>query len=330
MQMEEAILQAIHDAPDESASWLVLTDWLEENGHAERAELMRLHHRLRQPGLIPGRDGLEKRARSLLLGGVRPSVPTLVNSVGMTLVLVPPGTFLMGSPDPDPRQGGSHADERPQHPVTLSRAFYLGRCEVTQGQFEQIMNANHSRFRPGGDGAQRVEGIDTRVLPAENISYNDATEFCRRLSALAAEKEAGRSYRLPSEAEWEYACRAGAWLSHYHFGNRLIKKQANFGWNPPNLGRTTAVGSYAPNLFGLHDMHGNVWEWCADWYSPGYYQSSPKVDPPGPRRGERRVIRGGGWSTSADLCRAALRGHNTPDARHEYNGFRVAMTRSRK
>jgi uncharacterized protein (TIGR02996 family) len=324
MQMEEAILQAIHDSPNEQTSWLVLTDWLEENGQSEKAELMRLHFQLRQPGVTPKRANLEMRARALLVKGARPVVPALVNSIGMTLVLVPPGTFLMGSPD---RPVDLHPDERPQHEVTLTEAFYLGMHEVTQGQFERVMYANHSHFRLGGEGGHCIEGIETSVLPAENISWLDATEFCQNLSALPAEKKAGRVYRLPTEAEWEYACRAGVWLSRWHFGNRLTKKRANFDkdWN----GRTQAVGSYLPNLFGLCDMHGNVWEWCADWFDEDYYRHGPAVDPTGPKSGERRVIRGGGWSSSAEMCRSALRGHNTPDARREYNGFRVAMTRTR-
>src|SRR5262249_37514254 len=149
--------------------------------------------------------------------------------------------------------------------------------------------------------------------------YADALAFCKKLSALAAEKKARRVYRLPSEAEWEYACRAGT-KTPFHYGDSLSSKQANFdGSKPygaavrgPYLERTCAVGTFAPNAWGLYDMHGNVWEWCHDWYAEGYYKKSPPRDPQGPSRGTLRVIRGGSWYYFARSCRAAIRFKNKP------------------
>jgi formylglycine-generating enzyme required for sulfatase activity len=184
------------------------------------------------------------------------------------------------------------------------------------------MGANPSWFSPTGDGRGSVAVRDTRPFPVENVSYLDALDFCRRLSRLPAERRAGRAYRLPTEAEWEYACRAGVWSTPYHFGPDLDPARANF----KSFGRPVPVGSYDPNAWGLFDMHGNVWEWCADWFDAAWYRHSQAEDPPGPATGQRRVLRGGGWTGSVDFCRSALRGHNLVDARHNYNGFRVALS----
>jgi uncharacterized protein (TIGR02996 family) len=321
MNLEEALLQAIHDSPGDDTPRLVLADWLEEHDQHQRAELLRLQVVLRTISRGPERLAREKRVQELLAGGVRPCVPEVVNSLGMRLALIPPGSFLMGAAE---RRPGDSQDEQPQHEVEISRAFYLGVTEVTQEQYEKVMVSNPSYFAAGAarEGNNRLGAdVDTRSFPVDSVSHEDATELCRRLSALPAEKRAGRRYRLPSEAEWEYACRAGIFSTDYHFGAKLESSQANFS----GAGRSVAVASFGPNAWGLFDMHGNVWEWCADWYHKDYYKTSPRRDPTGPTSGARRVIRGGGWTGSVHLCRASLRGHNSADARHSYNGCRVVL-----
>src|SRR5262249_15473190 len=155
--------------------------------------------------------------------GVRPVVPILVNSLGMSLALVPAGTFWMGSPEGEP---GWHQDESPRHRVEISRAFYMGCCPVTQEQYQRVTGQTPSHFRAGAEGRQLVRGMDRGSSPVERISWFAAVEFCRKLSELPAEKEAGRTYRLPTEAEWEYACRAGT-STLFHFGDSLTSDRAN-------------------------------------------------------------------------------------------------------
>src|SRR5262249_5007346 len=152
-----------------------------------------------------------------------------------------------------------------------------------------------------------VAGKDTRNFPVENVSWHDAVAFCRKLSEREEEQKAGRVYHLPTEAEWEYACRGGA-RSPFHYGNALSSTQANFHGDyaygnaakGPSLERTTSVGSYDANAFGLYDMRGNVWEWCADWYGP--YPAKPVQDPTGPATGAHRVVRGGSWDQYGSNC----------------------------
>jgi formylglycine-generating enzyme required for sulfatase activity len=203
----------------------------------------------------------------------------------MKLALIPAGEFLMGSPDSDP---GARGDEKPQHRVRITRPFYLSTSEVTQGEYQRVMGTNPSFFSSTGPGKDRVAGLDTARLPVEQARWHDAVDFCRRLSALPRERQAGRSYRLPTEAEWEYACRAGT-RTAFHCGTALSSAQANFNGNfpcggaarGPFLARTAEARSYAPNAWGLYDLHGNVWEWCQDWYDRDYYRESPAEDPPG-------------------------------------------------
>jgi formylglycine-generating enzyme required for sulfatase activity len=185
-----------------------------------------------------------------------------------------------------------------------------------------------------------VRGLDTRDFPVERVSWEDAAAFCRKLSELPEEARENRVYRLPSEAEWEYACRGGAASSTpFHLGNSLSSAQANFdGDHPyggaakgPSLGRTTEVGAYPVcNAFGLFDLHGNVWEWCADWFDPDYYAKSPRTDPPGPSDGSLRVIRGGSWyDCGGHGCRSAGRVGYAPGGRHGSLGFRIALVTAR-
>jgi formylglycine-generating enzyme required for sulfatase activity len=255
------------------------------------------------------------------------SAKSFVNSIGMKLVRIPAGTFLMGSPASE----AGHYDNETQHHVTLTRDFYLGTTVVTQGEYEQVMGMNPSYFSAGGGGRGKINGMYTSRFPVEQVSWGDAVEYCRRLSALATEHAAGRVYRLPTEAEWEYACRAGT-ATPFHFGSQLTSRQANFNGNHPYgitttgpyLERTATVGSYGCNGYGLFDMHGNVWEWCSDWY--GDYTAPAQVDPLGAAAGSGRVNRGGGWSNYARDCRSALRGRNTPGNRDDNLGFRVALS----
>jgi formylglycine-generating enzyme required for sulfatase activity/WD40 repeat protein/endonuclease YncB( thermonuclease family) len=258
------------------------------------------------------------------------------NSIGMKLVGIPAGKFKMGSPR---NEKGRKSDEE-QRDVEITQAFYLGACEVTQAEFEKVMGFNPSYFsasgkgregalyldwsKPGG-GKDKVKGLGgTDNFPVENVSWDEAVEFCKKLSALPAEQKAGRRYRLPSEAEWEHACRGGSSSYQvFHFGDSLSSAQANIrGLGPyggaakgPWLERTCKVGSYKPNAFGLYDMHGNVWEWCQDWYAKG---------------DEARVRRGGCWIVSGNECRSATRRRRVPDDRRFNLGFRVVLVTADK
>ena len=250
----------------------------------------------------------------------------LTNSIGMKFAVISAGEFLMGSPAGEKNRS---SDEH-QHRVRITQAFHLGVFEVTQAQYERVMGKNPSSFSSSGTSKDKVAGKDTSKFPVEKVSWDDAVEFCRRLSNLPEERAAGNTYRLPTEAEWEYACRAGT-TTPFHFGSVLNGKQANcdgglpYGTETkgPYLQRTMRVGSFAPNAFGLYDMHGNVYEWCADWYDSDYYKNSPVSDPRGPSSGSYRVFRGGSWYYYARGCRSAYRSRDTPDGRYDSLGFRV-------
>jgi formylglycine-generating enzyme required for sulfatase activity len=250
---------------------------------------------------------------------VRPKL--LTNSIGLQLALIPAGTFLMGSPDSETERS---EDEGPQHQVMLTKPFYLGIFPVTQQQYAAVMGVNPASFHEANGG-----GPDH---PVENVSWDDAVEFCMRLSELPEERRRGRTYHLPTEAEWEYSCRGGAsFSSPFHYGASLSSPQANFNGNfpyggaakGPYLKKTSKVGSYKPNAFGLYDIHGNVWEWCQDWYGEKYYASGENQDPQGPKKGDSRVLRGGSWGRYARGCRAADRDWNAPAFRDSDVGFRV-------
>ncbi len=248
------------------------------------------------------------------------------NSIGMSFRLIPPGEFMMGSPK---SEEGRFYSEGPQHRVRITRPFYLGLYEVTQAEYERVMETNPSVFARERDEA--MSGYDTSRFPVDRVSWYDAVEFCRRLSAMPEEQATGRVYRLPTNAQWEYACRAGT-TTPFHFGSVLDGHQANCnGHSPygttnkgPFLSRPTTVGSYSPNAFGLYDMHGNVQEWVSDWFAADYYSQSPFEDPPGPASGSFRVLRGGDWGTAAVTCRSASRFALQPDF-PVFAGFRVAI-----
>jgi formylglycine-generating enzyme required for sulfatase activity len=252
----------------------------------------------------------------------------ITNSLDMKLALIPAGKFVMGSPVTEAeREAGED-----QHEVAITRPFYLGVYPVTQGQFEKVMGMNPSFFQPSKGGSPDH--------PAEQVRWGAAQDFCRRLSALPEEKKAGRTYRLPTEAEWEYACRAGT-TTPFNVGASLSSKQANFnGLFPyggaekgPFLGQPAKVGSYPPNAWGLFDMHGNVYEWCNDWYDPDYYKKSPKDNPRGPDKGAVAtgfrndffvVVRGGCWLDEGRACRSARRFRLQQSEPYRWTGFRVA------
>jgi formylglycine-generating enzyme required for sulfatase activity len=242
------------------------------------------------------------------------SPKTITNSIGMKLVLIPKGTFMMGSPI---EEEGADNDEE-QHQVTIGKDYYLGVTEVTQGQYEKVMGTNPSYFQ------KRVIGkSDSSMYPVEKVSWEDAVEFCKKLSELPEEKKAGRVYRLPTEAEWEYACRAGS-KAAYSFGANS-KTLGDYAWFGESSGsQTHPVGEKKANAWGLYDMHGNVWEWCSDWY--GKYPKGSVSDPSGPSEGWDRVGRGGGWRDEAASCRSAGRDAGGPSVR--FSGFRVALSSS--
>ena len=251
------------------------------------------------------------------------------NSIGMRLATVPAGAFSMGSTT---SRGDVHDDEQPRHRVNITKSFFMGIHEVTQAQYEKVMGANPSYFSPSGKGKAVIVGLHTGSFPVERVKGNEAVEFCRKLSALPEEKKAGRVYRLPTEAEWEYACRAGITTS-FTFGDSLSSLQANFNGNlasvgaarGPFLARPTTVGSYSPNGFGLYDMHGNVSEWCLDHYKSNYYETAAPEDPPGPSSGSGRVFRGGAWGNDATACRSASRDHSIDAYGYRTRGFRVVL-----
>ena len=274
------------------------------------------------------------------------------NSIGMSFAYLPADEFLMGAPKGEAGAGG---DEQPQHRVKFTQPFHLGVYQVTQGQFAAVLKRNPSHF-------QKVSGQQTANFPVEQVTWFDAIEFCNALSqpegrqpcyqianiqradgnfisavnvtpvSRVASAPGLFGYRLPTEAEWEYACRAGT-TTPFHFGKELNGKQANVDGNHPYgtatkgqyLQRTTTVGSYAKNAFGLFDMHGNVWEWCEDVYHDTAYagRSGTTTDPKVTRGSEFRVLRGGGWLYSSHFARAACRSRSTPDRRSSRYGFRV-------
>ena len=233
----------------------------------------------------------------------------ITNSIGMKLRLIPAGEFTMGSQDSGPYLG-------PRHKVWITNPFYIGVYEVTQSEYEKVMGANPSGFSKGGRYAGRVSEKDTSGHPVEMVIWDDATEFCMKLSA----KE-GNAYRLPTEAEWEYACRAGTatrWICGDDPANL-----GEYAWYRDNAGmKTHPVGEKKPNAYGLHDMHANVSERCADWHGP--YAGEEVSDPSGPETGSARVHRGGAWCFGDLVCRSSLRGWLEPTHRFSSIGFRVA------
>lgn len=239
----------------------------------------------------------------------------ITNSVGMKLAKIPAGQFVMGSP---PNEKDREAGEN-QIRVTITKPFYMGIYEVTQAQYQQVMKTNPSFHRTDRVTftGENLKGVNTQQFPVEEVTWNNANEFCKKLSEDPKEIKAGRKYRLPTEAEWEYACRAGT-ETRFHYGNEITLHDANcdivIRGAPPGgprvLRRTTTVGSYKPNAFGLYDMHGNVSEFCSDWYDFGATRGKAKesTDPQGPAEASNlnfKVRRGGSWMSKANEMRSA-------------------------
>jgi uncharacterized protein (TIGR02996 family) len=338
---EEAFLSVLRDHPGDEGTWSALADWLDDSGQSERAELLRLTRRPRTGSpLEPSAESA--RGRQLLEAGVKPVTVTFTNSIGMRFVLVQPGAFLMGSPADEADRG----EDESQHAVTITRPFWLGVHPVTQGQWKAVMGNNPSHFSRGGGGNDRVEDASDAELdlfPVESVAWLEAQDYLTKLAALDEGPRNRRGCRLPSEAEWEYACRGGHLIQDskdghtlpFHFGRPTSSphsSQANFDGNYPYGGaargrylrRPCRVGSYRANVLGLFDMHGNVWEWCADWYGEEYDENGPSSDPSGPHQGSERVNRGGSWCDTAGDCRAARRSRDAPRVRGSFLGFRVA------
>jgi formylglycine-generating enzyme required for sulfatase activity len=294
-------------------------------------------------------------------------LPRLVLDLGsskLELVRIPAGRFQMGSSDADP---DAEDDEKPRHEVALTRAFYLGRCEVTRGQFRAFVEAANYRTEaeragrgsPGYNAEKRNFFRDARygwrdpgfaqtdAHPVVDVSWNDAVAFCDWLS-----RKTGRPCGLPTEAQWEYACRGGTRTRYYHGADENgLKTVANLAdlslkprWDYLALNRqrpiahwfervswddgypfTAPVGSFQPNQNGLYDMHGNVWEWCADRYDGAYYRRSAVTDPPGPEQGWQRSLRGGAWDNAPRYCRSASRHKAAPSLATTSFGFRVCI-----
>lgn len=231
------------------------------------------------------------------------------NSIGMKFVWIPPGSFMMGSPQEEDERG----DNETQHKVTLTKGFYMGVYTVTQEQWQTVMGNNPSEF------------TDEKNLPVERVSWDDCQKFIEKLR----EKDK-KQYRLPTESEWEYACRAGT-TTPFHFGETISTDQANYnGENAYGNGKkgvyrkkTTPVGNFPANAFGLYDMHGNVFQWCQDWY--GDYPQSDVTDPQGPDTGEHRVMRGGCLVFFPEGCRSAFRFRREPSNRKNKIGFRICF-----
>lgn len=291
----------------------------------------------------------------------------IVNSIGMRLVRIPAGEFLMGCEEPverllrafpahNDRTPDYFNEEYPSHRVRITRPFFLGKFEVTVGQYRRFVEDTSYKTEPETDGggwgfnpqAHKVEGRRAEFTwrnpgfpqsdehPVVNVTWNDAVRFCEWLS-----RKEGETYRLPTEAEWEYSCRAGT-TTRYHNGDDpdLLPEVGRVtdpkGWTtfpaiqhmiiakPGPDSFTVAVGRYKPNAFGLHDMHGNVWEWCSDWYAADYYAQSPVDDPQGPAKGEVHARRGGGWNTFPMWGRSCSRNYAAGGKNRICNlGFRV-------
>ncbi len=252
----------------------------------------------------------------------------LGNGVKMEFVRIPKGTFKMGSPAGEK----GRQEEEFQHEVEISKDFYLGKFPVTQEQYEVIMGKNPSGNSAAGGDKDEVKGMDTRNFPVEQVTWDDAKAFCDKLTQHDPQ---GRKCALPTEAEWEYACRGGK-TTVFCWGDECNGTQANCdGRNPygtqangPFLGRPTIVGSYERDHlhpWGLCDMHGNVWQWCADWYGKDYYKESRRVDPLGPSTGEGHVVRGGSYYDRPVNCRCARRSWGFAAHRVANCGFRVVL-----
>jgi len=258
--------------------------------------------------------GKTQRNQAKALGVPETRSVDLGAGVNMEFALIPAGEFVMGSPDTEKGRDGDNR-ESPQKRVKIGQAFYMGRHEVTQAQWLRVMGANPSRFKDGPDAARR---------PVESVSWNDCQAFLKQLNSRGQ-----GVFRLPTEAEWEYACRAGT-QTPFAFGETLSPEQANYdgsfvyGQGQRGVSReaTTPAGSFAPNAWGLYDMHGNVWEWCQSQLYPYPWRGDDGRDS---AQGKARVLRGGSWHGGPRLCRSAQRLRLNATSKTSATGFRVVM-----
>jgi formylglycine-generating enzyme required for sulfatase activity len=247
-------------------------------------------------------------------------------TVTLDMIWCPPGTFTMGSPT---TEAGRQADSEDEHNVSLTHGFYLGKYEVTQAQYEAVMAGNSD-----GLSATPSQWPNNPNRPVEKVTWGDAKVFLTRLNTQqSANIPVGWAYVLPTESQWEYACRAGT-TTAYSWGATIASSNANYNWDGgSNTGndfkQTRDVGQYAANPWGFFDMHGNVWEWTADWYHAAYPTGNPVVDPTGPTTGYKPVGRGGSWHNDGSGLRSAQRAQFTPSYRnYHYLGFRVSLQKS--
>jgi formylglycine-generating enzyme required for sulfatase activity len=243
-----------------------------------------------------------------------PNAPTkqnwIVPDLGIKCIYIEAGTFQMGSAESGPN------DEKPVHEVKISRGYWMGTCEITQAQWLALMGTDPSKYK-GNE------------LPVEMVSWHEVVEFCRKLTDRERKKGKlpdGYVYRLPTEAEWEYAARGGIKSQGFKYPGSNDPEEV--AWHHPgSMDETHPVGTKRPNELGLYDMSGNVWEWCLDWYASDYYTKAPKIDPINNNHGDKtyRVCRGGSWGLYPTHCRSANRGGGTPTGRFYSYGFRVVL-----
>lgn len=297
------MLTALRRDPGDDTAWLALADSLAEAGQESRAELVRVQLALRQP-VVEQEARLEARLHELWRLGVPPCQPTLSGPFGMEFILIPPGSFWMGAREDERWRG---REDLPRRRVTLSRGFFLGATPVTWKQYTSLIPHYPNQ-------------IDTPVV---EVRRSDAETFCSRLSDWL-----DGTCRLPTEAQWEYACRAGT-TTLFCSGDTLEDLE-QVGWCSldgtwDSAESTQPVRSLRGNSWGLHDMHGNVWEWCRDWYDGDYYSVAPAVDPTGPADGENVCVRGGSFRGGPWFCRSAARRGVHPDSQEINLGFRVLI-----
>ena len=325
---EQQFLNAINAIPweqpagneDYRNALLVFADWLEERGDP-RAELIRLREGLLNNPKPEQRKVWEPKMQALIHSSVQPIQATWQNSIGMTFCWCPPGKFMMGSPETEE----DREVEENQVDVTLTRGFWLGKYVVTQDEWEKVIGT-----KPWNDQDYVKDGPN---YPATYVSWIDAVAYVQKLTEQ--DQQAGRlpkgwKYRLPTEAQWEYACRAGT-TTAYSFGNDA-GQLVDYAWYDQNAWNVEkrfahAVGEKRVNGWGQHDMHGNVLEWCQDLYT---HKLVGGIDPKGSQSGTDRVDRGGSWSGIGQYCRSADRGGSYPSLRSSYQGFRVALVPSGK
>ncbi len=335
MLTESDLLEGIALHPGELDRWLILSDWLEDQGDP-RAELARLRYLLHVEPDHPERAVRLTRQLALLEGGLSPVVPVRSDNVlGMPLALMLPGTFQMGSPETEE----DRADDEELHPVTLTEPFYLGVYPVTVGEFEEFVGATkYQTETEKGGGAYYWTGSkwekDAKITwrnpgfaqtdrhPVVCVNWNDAQAMVSWLNE--DEAKSGLVYSLPTEAQWEYGCRAGSGAA-YFWGDKP-GKLGEYAWFEENSGETShPVETKRPNPWGLWQVHGNIWEWCEDWY--GEYLTEVVENPRGCLSGgSDRVLRGGCWDGDARCCRSANRGSYDPANRITSDGFRLAVS----